>query len=83
MPRFFIDTDDGVTPVRDPTGQELASAQDARDLAHRALSDMARQTLPDGECLTFTAEIRDETGTILYVATMSLHGEWNVPPVVI
>ncbi|KAB1068177.1 DUF6894 family protein [Methylobacterium planeticum] len=79
MPRFYIDTDDGVFPVRDDVGHEFASVEAARNMAQRALPDMARQKLPDGERRTFTASIRDENGTVLYVATLSLVGEWMVP----
>ena len=66
MPRYFIDTDDEVLAVR--------------DAAHRVLPDRVRQTVPDGERRTFSARVRDETGTVLYVATLSFVGAWTVAP---
>jgi hypothetical protein len=80
MHRYYFDTDDGFLPVRDDAGQAFASVEAARDLAQRALRDMAQQGIPDGERRTFTASVRDENGTILYVATLTLVGEWKVSP---
>ena len=80
MPRYFIDTDDDVLAVRDQTGQDFPDRWAARDAAHRVLPDMVRQTVPDGERRTFSARVRDETGTVLYVATLSFVGAWTVAP---
>jgi hypothetical protein len=41
---------------------------------------MAQQGIPDGERRTFTASVRDENGTVVYVATLTLVGEWKVSP---
>ena len=79
MPCYYIDTDDDVLSVRDEEGQELANDAAAREMAHRVLPEMARQRLPDGEHRTLTAAVRDEAGTVLYIATLSLMGEWKVP----
>ncbi|GJE41486.1 DUF6894 family protein [Methylobacterium soli] len=80
MPHYHIDTDDDVFPVCDEEGQDLANLAAGRALAHRALSDMARHRLPDGEHRTFTASIRDERGTTLYVATLAFSGQCRVAP---
>lgn len=80
MPRYYIDTDDDVLPVRDDTGQDFTHVGQARNLAQRALREMAQQQVPDGERRVFRASVRDEGGTILYVATLTLVGEWTVPP---
>ncbi len=78
MPRYYIDTDDGSLFVSDDEGQEFASVEAARAMAQKALVEMAQRLIPDGEHRTFTASIRDENGTVLYVATLSLVGEWKV-----
>lgn len=80
MPRYYIDTDDDVLSVRDEEGQEFANVEATRHLAHVALSDMMRHKLPDGEPRIVTASLRDESGSILYVATLTLAGEWRGPP---
>lgn len=77
MPRFFFDTDDGDRTIRDEEGQDLNDAETARRVALDVLPDMARDKLPDGDERTFVASLRDERGTVLYVATLSLRGEWR------
>ena len=80
MPLYFIDTDDGDVHHHDTEGHDLPSAQAARDAAHDALPDMARDKLPDGDKRTFSATVRDQAGTVLYAATLTLAGEWRVTP---
>lgn len=77
MPRYFIDTDDNDSFVEDDEGQDLPDVEAARELAQAALPDMARDKIPDGDCRTFCASVRDEAGTVIYKATLSLHGEWK------
>lgn len=79
MPRYYIDTDDDAFLVRDEEGQDLADAAAARDLVQRVLPEMAQLKMPDGDHRTFTANVRDESGTILYAATLTLTGAWNLP----
>jgi len=78
--RYYIDTDDGLLFIHDDEDWEFASAGAARDLAQRALREMAEQRVPDGERRVFTSSVRDRKGTTLYVATLTLLGEWKVPP---
>ena len=80
MPRYYIDTDDGSLFITDDEGREYASIAAARAMAQRAVVDMAHRLIPDGEHRTFTAAIRDENGTVLYVATLSFDGEWKISP---
>lgn len=80
MPRYFIDTDDGDLSVQDEEGYELPDLRAARDAAHRALPDMARQKMPDGDSREFCARVRDENGNILYTVRLSLRGEWHEKP---
>ncbi|MEE7459820.1 hypothetical protein MPAR168_23445 [Methylorubrum populi] len=80
MPRYFIDTDDDTFALRDDVGHDLVDLRAARDAAHRALPDMARQKMPDSEHRTFRASVRDESGAVVYVATLVLAGVWMVTP---
>lgn len=77
MARFFFDTHDGETQDPDTTGVELPDEAAARDEAQRALTDMAREKLPDGNHLDFGVVVRDEAGTQIYVANLTFvaHGK--------
>jgi hypothetical protein len=46
--RYFIDTDDGRTSVRDDVGFDYLSVKEAARAALNALPDMARDATPDG-----------------------------------
>ena len=63
--------------MEDEEGQELPNAEAAWRAALAALPDMARDKVQDGKDRTFCASIRDETGTVLYKATLSLTGKWG------
>ncbi len=77
MPRYFIDTDDDDSLVRDDEGQEFVDAHAARTAALAALPDMARDHIPDGDRRTFRVAVRTEDGTPIYSATMTLVGLWE------
>ncbi|MGH1572676.1 DUF6894 family protein [Methylobacterium sp. P31] len=77
MPRYFIDTNNDDTFVEDDEGQDLPDAEAARKAALAALPDMARDKMPDGDRRTFCASVRDEAGTVIYKATLTLAGEWQ------
>lgn len=79
MPRYFFDTDNGELLVQDDEGIELPDAEAARTIGVAALSDMARDRLPNGDRRTFTVRVRDEQGAVLYSASLDMVGEWHVP----
>lgn len=78
MPRYFIDSDDGDLNVVDEEGYDLPGPQDARRMAIDVLPDMAREKIPDGDRRVFSTRVRDEAGTVIYSASLSLVGEWHV-----
>ena len=82
MPRFFVDTDDGDTFVEDDEGLDLPDAGAAREISLRALRDIARDKMPDGDNRTFRASVRDEAGAVIYETTLTLAGGWKAdqPP---
>ncbi|TNC05117.1 hypothetical protein FF100_36125 [Methylobacterium terricola] len=77
MARYFIDTDDDDLAIRDDEGIEFPDIQAARDAAHMALPDMARQKMPDGDRRTFKVSVRDSHNNVLYIATLVFSGEWK------
>jgi hypothetical protein len=76
MPRFFFDIDDGESREADSRGSELPNAQAARNAAIAILPDVAREELPDGDRRTFMCKVRDESGNVVFIATLSLVAEW-------
>lgn len=76
MARFFIDTHDGNEEHVDTDGYDLESAEAARRAALRGLAEAIDDTLPDGDHREFSVQVRDETGHLLYRATMKLEGTW-------
>lgn len=77
MPRFFIDTEDGDTTLRDDEGEDYVDLAEARLAAIASLPGMADEKLPDGEHRVFKATVRDEASEIVYVATLTFHGDWK------
>ena len=73
----LVDTNDDDTPVEDDEGQDLADAEAARKIALAALPDMARDKMPNGDHRTFCASVRDQTGVVIYEASLTLVGTWK------
>lgn len=80
MPCLFIDTDDGDLLVHDEAGLDHADVAAARDMALAALADMAEHGIGGGGRRAFSARVREESGAILYSATLRLEDEWSVAP---
>ncbi|WP_201861735.1 DUF6894 family protein [Microvirga soli] len=72
MARFFFDTYDGNRLISDPEGIELQSVEMARIEAQKALPDLARDALPDGDQKTFIVSVRDEAGQVVLRAALTL-----------
>jgi hypothetical protein len=76
LPKFYFDTFDGDRTAIDADGIECASRQMVQDHAVDALPDMARELLPDGPNRTFRVEVRDDSGDIVFRATLELNSTW-------
>ncbi len=72
LARFFFDTYDGNRLISDPEGIELQSVEMARIEAQKALPDLARDALPDGDQKTFIVSVRDEAGQVVLRAALTL-----------
>lgn len=77
MPRFFFDITDGTTTI-DDMGTELPNAHAARDEAIKALPSIAVDEIGTGESRVVSVLMRDEAGTDLFQASLTLSAEWLV-----
>ncbi|RDJ24852.1 hypothetical protein DWF00_16655 [Bosea caraganae] len=75
MPKFFVTTDDGDSTFRDEDGLEFKNRKAATDDAQRALVDMARERLPNGERVALQVQIEDEVGDEVYRASLKFEGD--------
>jgi hypothetical protein len=75
MGRYFFDVSDG-NLLTDDVGIEFADARCASQEALQSLPDMAKGLLPDTGSETVTVTMRDERGTAVYRATLTIKGEW-------
>jgi hypothetical protein len=79
MPRYFFDTYDGRQFVHDDEGLELESLGTAKAQAQRAVVDMARDELPDGDERTLVVSVRDEAGKeVLRIALSMVVAQGNM-----
>ncbi len=69
--RYYFDTYDGDRLIRDDEGLVLGSLHEAKQQAAKALPDMARDGLPDGDYRDFVVEVRDETGCKVFRARLT------------
>jgi hypothetical protein len=76
MPRYFFDTYDGNHASLDEEGVECGSRQQIQDCAIDALPDIARDELPDGLEQLFWVKVRDESGRLVFEASLTLTSRW-------
>jgi hypothetical protein len=62
--------------TRDDVGLDFPDAKAARDTAVTTLPDVARDVMPDGAKRDFIVTMRDESGTPVFRASLSLRTEW-------
>jgi hypothetical protein len=76
MPRFYFDIQDGRGSFQDDEGSDLPGPTEARVMALEALAALAKDEQPDRDQCQWAADVRDETGRVIYRATLSLTGGW-------
>lgn len=76
MPRYFFDFADEKGKIVDTEGLDLAGREAAREEVGATLSQLARDLPPDEGRMMLVARVRDETGDVLLIATLSLVVEW-------
>jgi hypothetical protein len=76
VPHFFFDIDDGEHVTRDDVGLHYPDAEMAKDQAVSTLPDVARDVMPDGAKRDFIVTMRNDGGTPIFRASLSLRTEW-------
>ncbi len=76
MARYFFDMIDGKRTIRDALGCDLPDVEAARTEALEALPEIARGELPPSGQYDLTTHVRDHTGAVIFVATLSITGKW-------
>jgi hypothetical protein len=76
MPRYFFDATDGDQISRDDVGILLDGPDEARAEAVKALPDMARDVLPDGQYRKLAVSVRTPDSGILFRASLTFKCEW-------
>jgi hypothetical protein len=79
MARYFFDIDDGDRSSLDEDGLELSGPWEARFNAIAVLPDIAREVLPNGRHRELVTTVRDDRGTALFKAKLTLDAGWLVP----
>ena len=72
MSRYFFDIHDGLGFKPDEIGVELDGIEAARQETAQALSEFARDILPDGDRREVLIEVKDEGGQRVLVARLSV-----------
>ncbi|GEP12746.1 DUF6894 family protein [Methylobacterium gnaphalii] len=74
MPRYYIEIHDGDWGHTDEDGMDHPSDRHAGHEAINALTHIAKDNLPSRDERDFTAEVKDESGQVVFQGTMSFRG---------
>ena len=80
MPRFYFDSRDGESLVCDEDGLDLPDLAAACEEASRALGEIIKDILPDGDERVIAIAARDEDGRLLFTATITFKLEMAEAP---
>ncbi|MDP3256496.1 MAG: hypothetical protein Q8S58_11325 [Bosea sp. (in: a-proteobacteria)] len=72
MPRYFITSDDGSGPEREPEPLEFPDEKTATDDAQLALAEMAVEVLPRARQAALSVSLDDEAGEAVYRASVTI-----------
>lgn len=72
VPRYYFDYVDGDQEIHDDEGLDMASLDEARTQAVRAIGELAKGKMPDGNHRDFRLKIHEKNGPVLMVVSLSL-----------
>ncbi|GJE56158.1 MULTISPECIES: DUF6894 family protein [Methylobacterium] len=76
MPRYYFELDDGEFGFTDEEGSEHRDAREAGNEAIGALTHLAKDKLPNGDCRDFKVDVRDQSGRLIFHGTLAFRGVW-------
>lgn len=77
MAMYYFDTFENGEHVEDDEGLECSTPEQVRCEAMKALPSIAKEEIPnDGDRQAFTVLVKDETGKLVYSATLTYAGLW-------
>ena len=76
MAHYFFDICDDFLSVTDAEGEEWASREAAGDRATRILAEIAAESPLKGGQSNLLANVRDQTGRVVFAATLTIVGKW-------
>ncbi len=74
MARYFFDSNDGTSAMRDDVGVDLQSIDEVKRVTRDFLFDLGHAEAPSEATRFFTVAVRDEDGGTITRATMALAG---------
>jgi len=66
VPRFYFDTRKGDDLIRDDEGLDFLTANEARADASRALGEMIKDAMPNGDHIDMAVEVRGDDKRALF-----------------
>lgn len=76
MPLYFFDVENQDILSEDDVGIECQSRNELRNIAIKALTEIANSAFPDGDHHIITVTVRDETGKPIFRASLRLDAGW-------
>jgi hypothetical protein len=76
MPRFYFDIQDSAGSHRDEDGSEFLDQSQTRAMALNVLAAIAQDVQSESDQRHFACDVRDETGRVIYTATLFEVGRW-------
>jgi hypothetical protein len=83
MPRYFFDIHDDVQALSDTEGELCANPDEAGKRAAQILSEIALHEPRENGCSNLLALVRDEAGSVVFTAALSIVGRRIDAPVLL
>ncbi len=77
MPRYYLDLYHGDGLTVDEEGQVFETRAGLRREAMRILPDVLRDEMFDGDRARIMVKVRDESGSAVFEASLTLDSAWN------